>query len=263
MPGLKQTQDHLMQFLLNPQGKARKAAKALVAKQGEVSADTRLDIYANAYRIRLTEVIENDHEQLGFYLGDELFERLATDFIAAHPSHHRSLRHFCDPLPAFLASDSYFSQYPIVAELARFERLLLVAFDAADAARADFSELTQLAAELWPQVRLRLHPSVQLFHCHSNAVETWQALRHGTEVPAADYSAGRDWLIWRGHSRLTEFISLAPWQTDLLQAVLSGEDFAALCEAMLAYVDEQQAPVQVLESLKAWFDMGLISRLDY
>lgn len=261
MSGLKHTQETVMQYLLQPGTETRDSLAGLVVNQGNVSLETRMGIYANAYRIRLKEVIETDHEQLCFYLGDELFERLAQAFIASCPSHNRSLRGFCDPLPEFLAQDEFFSQYPILADIATFERRLLTAFDAPEADRADFGSLVALSPELWPGVCLRLHPSVQLFRCTSNAVETWQALKHGRAVPEADYSTWRYWLIWRGSSRLTEFISLQSWQLVLLEAVVAGQNFASLCETMLVFFDEDQAPAQVLESLKAWFEMGLIREL--
>ncbi|MCL1039314.1 DNA-binding domain-containing protein [Shewanella submarina] len=261
MPGLKHTQNTVMQYLLQPDEEARASLAELVVAQGNVSLETRMGIYANAYRIRLKEVIETDHEQLCFYLGDELFERMADEFIAASPSQNRSLRGFCEPLPEFLAEDEFFSQYPILADIARFERRLLTAFDAADTSREEFAALAALPPEQWPAVCLRFHPSVQLFRCASNAVETWQALKQGQEVPGADYSGWRYWLIWRGRSRLTEFISLQPWQLVLVEAVIAGENFAGLCELMLDFFDESQAPAQVFESLKAWFEMGLIRSL--
>ena len=261
MSGLKDTQNTVMQYLLQPDAKAKDALAELVVDQGKVPLETRMGIYANAYRIRLKEVIETDHEQLCFYLGDELFERMADGFIAANPSHNRSLRGFCDPLPEFLAEDEFFREYPILADIARFERRLLTAFDAADTERAELAQLLTLPPEQWPEVCLRLHPSVQLFRCASNAVETWQALKQGQEVPAADYSGWRDWLIWRGTSRLTEFISLQSWQLVLMEAVIAGQNFASLCETMLVFFDEEHAPTQVLESLKAWFEMGLIRSL--
>ena len=229
-----------------------------ITEQGKISSDIRMQIYANAYRVRLTETIETDHEILGLYLGDELFDKLAIGYIHAHPSHHTSLRQFCDNLPDFLADDPFFSQYPILADIARFERRLLNAFDASDAPRASFAKLQALAPKRWPTCQLRFHPSVQLYQCNSNAVETWQALKQQQPPDAPDYQGKRAWLLWRGDSRLTEFISLAPYQLCLLEGFLQGATFAEQCDAMLDFFAVDIAPMQVLQSLQAWFAMGLI-----
>ncbi|NMH65974.1 DNA-binding domain-containing protein [Shewanella salipaludis] len=261
---LHQLQQDFMAYLLQgePGPALADRLKRQIRDQGGISLDTRIGIYANAYRVRLTEVLETDHPNLALYLGDDLWNTLTSAFIQARPSQFRSLRDFGDALPDFLRQHPQFNQDPILADIAAFERRLLNAFDAPEQPRAAFEQLQGLAPALWPGCRLRFHPSVQLFKCHSNAVESWQALKQGQAPAAADYSAQRAWLLWRGESRLTEFISLAPYQLALLEGFLAGEDFATQCAAMLAYVDADQAPVTVLQSLQAWFSMGLIARLD-
>jgi len=99
---------------------------------------------------------------------------------------------------------------------------------------------------------------VQLFQCQSNAVEAWQSIKAGQTPTAPDYSAMRHWLLWRGETRLTEFISLAPYQYELLMGFIQGRNFAEQCELMMQYFDANEAPQQVLTALQAWFGMGLI-----
>lgn len=269
MSELAKLQSQFMDYLLtaSPEGQTpitpeAAAFQAKIADQQGIGADVRMQIYANAYRIRLKETMETDHEMLGLYLGDELFDKLAIEYTHAHPSRFRSLREFCDALPDFLQQDDFFSQYPILADLARFERRLLNAFDAADAQRASFSELQALAPTSWPACRLRFHPSVQVFICHSNAVESWQALKQTKAPPVPDYQSRRAWLLWRSDSRLTEFISLTEEQLLLLQGFIRGENFATQCELMLEFHDEQLAPMKVLQALQAWFAMGIIRSVE-
>ena len=56
-----------------------------IAEQGQLSSSERLSIYQSAYKIRLTQVIEQDHEQLGKYLGDELFRFDGTRLFKSLP----------------------------------------------------------------------------------------------------------------------------------------------------------------------------------
>ncbi|MCE2572843.1 HvfC/BufC N-terminal domain-containing protein [Motilimonas eburnea] len=233
-----------------------------IVEQGLVNVDTRMAIYRNAYRVRLRETIETDHEVLGIYLGDDLFEQMVAGYIEQHPSKVVSLRDYCDDLPLYLSQQAPFVQYPIVADIAAFERRLLNAFDAPEAPRLSFTDLQNLPASAWPHCQLRFHPSLQLFVCQSNAVEAWQSIKAEQAPAEPDHSAHRYWLIWRGATRLTEFISLAPYQHALLIGFIQGRNFAEQCELMLAYFDAEVAPQQVLSALQAWFEMGLISRLD-
>ncbi|WP_445946046.1 HvfC/BufC family peptide modification chaperone [Shewanella sp.] len=269
MSELANLQQQFMDYLLSADPNSPTASEpavtafqARIVNQHGISADVRMQIYANAYRMRLKETMETDHQMLGLYLGDELFDKLALEYTQAHPSRFRSLREFCDALPDFLQQDAFFGQYPILADLARFERRLLNAFDAADSQRSSFAELQGIAPEHWPSCRLRFHPSVQIFICNSNAVESWQALKQAKTPPTPEYQSRRAWLLWRGTGRLTEFISLTEEQLLLLQGFIRGENFASQCELMLEFHDEQLAPMKVLQALQAWFSMGIIRSVE-
>ncbi len=94
--------------------------------------NTRLGIYRRAYRLRLIEVLGTDYEVLRAYLGDELFDKLAGDYIAAHPSTFRNVRWFGGKLAEFLRSTPRYAGHPELADLAQFEWSLGQAFDAPD-----------------------------------------------------------------------------------------------------------------------------------
>ncbi|WP_144210594.1 HvfC/BufC N-terminal domain-containing protein [Shewanella donghaensis] len=260
MSRLAEIQQQFMHYLLaadNDKSDSEELTHQISQQQG-LSAKHRLQIYANAYRIRLTETMETDHQILGLYLGDDLFDKMAKEYTQAFPSKAKSLRQFCDNLPSFLASDSFFSAHPILADLARFERRLLNAFDAAEAPRADYSELQNIPPQQWPDICLRFHPSVQLFKCKSNAVESWQALKGDEQPKAPDYQIERYWLLWRNQQRLTQFESLHQSQFALINGFIEGHNFAQQCELMLNWYEADLAPMKVLQTLQDWFAKGII-----
>ncbi|MBE8167125.1 MAG: DUF2063 domain-containing protein [Shewanella sp.] len=265
MSNLKALQDSFFDYIMRASANEIDAKDhpfiSQVAEQSGISAEARLQIYSNGYFARLRSTIETDHDTLAHYLGDELFDKMVQEYVASQPSHFRSLRQFCDALPAFLADTAPFNEHPQIADIATFERRLLNSFDAQDSQRATFEDLQSLPAEYWPQTQLRFHSSVQLFSCHSNAVEVWQAVKAEETPPDVDIDNQRHWLLWRGHTRLTEFISLSPHQFDLIRGFIDGATIAAQCEMMLEYFDEQQAPTEVLGALQAWFSMGLVRSL--
>ncbi len=234
--------------------------EALVAEQPPLSPAARLAVYGNAYRIRLRQALETDHEMLAAYLGDAQFAQVADGYIRAHPSTVTSLRHFGAALPAFLRRQSPYDGLPVLAELAAFERLMLDVFDAADAPRADLAALQALAPADWPDMRIRFHPSVQRFSTRTHAVAIWQALKAGEAPPEAEASPG-DWVLWRGTDRLSQFRSLSPTERVLLDAAIRGEVFADLCESLLPHRAEDTISETVLGCLLGWLEAGMVSRL--
>jgi hypothetical protein len=232
-----------------------------VVDQAPVGRKTRLAIYANAYRIRLQETLETDHEMLGLYLGDDLWDRMVDGYVDDHPSSYRSLRQYGDALPEWLRNTPPFAEWPQIRELALFERRLLVSFDAADACRVGAVELTALPARCWPDIRLRFHPSVQPLRVDTNCVEIWRALKTGQTPPDAATQPDSWWLLWRGEDRLTQFRSLPGEESTLLHHFLAGGNFAAACEQLLAAHPGGDIAQIGLGLLMNWLEAGLVREL--
>jgi hypothetical protein len=246
-------QQQMMNFLID----GNNNIESKIIEQGKISNQVRLNIYKNAYQVRLKEVIDNDHPLLGQYLGDDLFEEMVSSYLHQHPSNYTSLRHYADQLPHFLASQSPFSEHPIISELAHFERLLLVAFDAGDAERYTLERLQNIAEEQWPILVFHFHPSVQLAHFNWNSVESWQALKTD-RVPDPASQKKSTWLLWRNHQRLTEFRSLSEEELHLLKMVLSGENFAGICQQLLSFSNSENVSQLALNYLVSWIEQGLL-----
>nr|MCH9699137.1 DNA-binding domain-containing protein [Gammaproteobacteria bacterium] len=158
MTDLAELQQQFMHVL---QGGESRQLSQLVMDQGNIDCQSRIDIYRHAYQQRLKISIETDHEILGLYLGDELFDKMVAGYIASYPSQQTSLRYFAEQLPRFLYEQEPFNQYPVISELARFERLLLTAFDAPDSEVTGAGVLNEIDYQDWPGLQFRLHPSVQ------------------------------------------------------------------------------------------------------
>lgn len=249
------------QFLALLQSKDQEFYR-LVTDQPPVKTATRLGIYKNAYVVRLRETIDNDHPILGLYLGDELYDLMVGRYIAAYPSNVKSLRHFCQSLPIFLAQEQPFSDYPILTKLAEFERLLLDVFDASDAVPKTMVDLQQVGVEKWPSLTLEFHPSCAIFGQKINAVESWQALKAQHPPPSPVSSANTIyWLLWRNPTRLTEFYHLAEPEYQCWQHFYRGGTFGSACELLGQYYEEQQVPTEALILIQKWLNGGMISEL--
>lgn len=253
---LQQRQQQLMAYLLE----GDKAIGAHIVDQGNISIDTRLNIYANAYRTRLRETLETDHQLSGNYLGDELFEKMAAGYIEECASQHRSLRHFGDDLADYLTTHAPFNEHPQISELVRFERLLLTAFDAADADRASVQDLTQIDGNSWPAIKLKFHPSVQLFSSPWNAVPIWQALKQ-EQTPPQPLQQLNHWLLWRNTELLTEFRHCSEAELCCYEFFAAKESFADACDALLNILPEDEVSETAVKILIQWLDLGFIQAI--
>lgn len=227
---------------------------------GRLPAATGLRIYAHAYGARLREALENDHPVLGAYLGDALWDTLCTGYIAAHPSRVRSLRDFGNALPAYLGQAEAFRGHPQLKELARFERLLLDSFDAADDPRADWAGLQAIPAGQWPALRMRLHRSVRVHRARHGSVAIWQAIKAEREPPAhGGIEDAVDWILWRDEHGVGRFRSLEHDSAAAFACCKHGGNFAELCELMAITHPVGEVPARVLGHLQAWSAEGWIA----
>ncbi|PHV09366.1 DUF2063 domain-containing protein [Janthinobacterium sp. BJB412] len=209
-------------------GDVRPAIANAVRGQFGLDAMARLAIYRHAYRARLREALGAAYDKTWGYLGDDLFAELANGYLQAHPSSLRNLRWYGAEFAAHLARE--LPEHPCVAELARLEWALGLAFDAADTPAVVAADVAGLAPQQWDDVVFQLHPSVRLLTLEWNTVALWQALGSGEEPPEAAARAPQDWLVWR-HAEQPHFRSLDAGEALALRGIGRGERFGAVCAA--------------------------------
>ena len=151
----------------------------------------RLAIYRHAYRARLAGALRLNYPVLARTLGDAAFELVANDYARASPSRHFSIRWHGAGLHRILPD-------PALADLARMEWALGVAFDAADAAPLDGEFLARIPVAEWPGLRLGLHPSVSVLSMGWAVEGQWEAMRDDTvAAPEAPRAHAHALLVWR------------------------------------------------------------------
>lgn len=252
-------QDAFQNFLLRTQDIHPIAAA--VVSDTKASASRRLDIYAYAYRARLSEALEQDFEALHTLLGDDQFHSLCHDYIQLHPSQHFSLRYLGQHMAAFLRTHTLYQQQPVLAELAAFEWAMTETFDAADMSVIQLDDLARLAAEHWGELRFSVHPSVQRLELTWNAPAIWNAVQQKQEPPAPEYTElPLTWLVWRQELK-TWFRSLPADEAWAWQAACTDHSFADICGGLCRWQDEVSVPAAAASMLQRWINDGLISSI--
>ena len=223
--------------------------------------DSRLAIYRDAYRLRLTEVLGTDYEVLHAYLGDDLFNTLAGDYIAAHPSTFRNVRWFGGKLAEFLAAMPRYAGHPELAELARFEWSLGQAFDSPDEVAVQFEEVAGVPPQAWADLRFRPHPSLRTLQLRTNAVAIWKETGNEADPPPAETLARPvSWAIWRKrHSPF--FRSLEDDEAWALHAMLAQASFGEICAGLCEWIAEEEAAARAAGMLRGWVEDGWIAQL--
>lgn len=215
----------------------------------------RLRIHADAYRLRLIEVLANDYPVTATLLGEDRLDAFAIAFIQSHPSTHPSVRHFgrgfADWLQRARATPCK------LHEIARFEWLQGEVFDAADAASPTLDAIASLPADAWPGLRLHLQPSLRVIALSCNAPLLVEAHAHDRALPALRNARVADWLLWRSDGD-AHWRRLDRDEAALLHAVANGESFGELCERASDF-HAHDGPLRAASLLKRWLADGLLA----
>jgi hypothetical protein len=255
MSALKQTQGEFQRYVLRGEG----GIAGEIAGPDDASRKTRLDVYYNAYRLRLIEVLGSDFEMLKAFAGEEAFDSIARAYIDAHPSAFRNVRWFGGSLPRFLREGARYCAHPVLAEIAEFEWTLGLTFDAPDAPVLDFDELAGLPAEAWASVAFRTHPSLHTLELRWNVPAIWNAIERDEEPPEPTSGGPPVTLaVWR-RERNSNFRSLPSDESAVLHAAIGGATFPAICDRLARAHGEEAAAVRAAELLRSWVDLGWLS----
>ena len=194
-------------------------------------------VYRHAYRARLEGALRANYPVLAAILGREAFRDIANRYAVTDPSRHASIRWYGEHL---------YSAMPTVplAELARMEWALGLAFDAADRLAIDAGSLSAIDPGRWATLPLALHPAARVLTMAWDIERLWESAR---DHPAGPWEEPRPHrhalLVWRMGSQ-------AHWRVaseDEGQALRSLANHGTL-EAACARAETARA-----EAIGGWF----------
>jgi hypothetical protein len=252
MSALSEMQDAFKRYLLLGDNEPELAAE--VRASGGVSAEARLDVYRNAYYVRLQEALAHDFPSVLAFLGDAEFGRLIAAYLSQQPSTRPSLRWLGERFANFLLAACL---EPAASELAQLEWAVLHALDAPDT--PSLTGLQDVPASRWPELRIALHPSVSLLSVHANVHEIRGAALDAKPLPPLRRD-GEFLIVFRAGA-IAAVEVLDAGAHSLLLALGGGHDLAEACEAIAGTRDAAQVPDLVAGTLHrgcalGWFSEG-------
>lgn len=217
----------------------------------------RLTVYRNGYHVRLQEALANDFPALLAYMGDACFGKIMTAYILDHPPISPSLRQLGRDLCTWLKNRNY----PVVwSEIAALEWAVLNAFDALDADLLSIDQLSQVPANRWKALRLRLHPSVSLLSASYNVHDLWNTvIKYKKKSPVTEVN---DYLVvWRLNDRpKVQSISQACYE--LLRSWKQKKTFGNACKGMQQWAIVDTIPKTAAECLFFGCQCGWFQKFD-
>ncbi len=223
-----------------------------VCATAQFSKEERLGVYTFAYTARLQEVLTSDYPKLQAWMGVKRFDQLTEAYIKENPSTFRSLRWYGANFSNWILESSGVKYAKLLAELAEFEWKMLAALDAQDISSLSMQQVSALMPEQWPELFLRMHPSVQLFNCEYKVVAIWKSLEQNKRAKLVQKPGARVfWRIWR-QSHIAYFRSITVSEAWALDKMQSGISFADLCSGLCDFVPEEEAPMHAATLLKTW-----------
>jgi len=252
---------HLFQnYLMNPA--SMNDIKLLIIDPEHFNAEKRLKIYFDAYRLRLAEILASDYPKLFLWMGEDDFNTLAFFYLEAYPSKHFSVRYFGQYLSAFLKKHLPYKNTPYLAEIAQFEWALGDTIDAPDAEIAPSTALHQIPAELWGELKIQFHPSLQVLNLEWDIATLIQTTEN-EEAPKAPLQLSKPitWIFWR-KEQTSYFRSLSEPHALALRLFQQGYNFSEVCEGLCDIVNEEEVPQEILKFILQSLEDSCISLLE-
>jgi len=250
--GLKLWQAQFKHYLFSGANEAQ-LANAIADPTG-VGAVTRLDVYRNAYYIRLQEALAHDFPALLAVLGDEAFGHQMANYLRSCPSTSPSLRQLGQPLSDwFRKSDKH-----ALSDLAALEWAVLAAFDAADVSPLDADDLAMISPGHWNQLRFELQPALSLLQTQSNSHELWAAHRDKRAIPPVRSTTPQHLAIWRiPESPIIRLLSKQAFLS--LNSLECGSTFGDICVRLTAQESVEDVPTVAAQLLLEFVSNGWIT----
>jgi hypothetical protein len=265
---LKELESLLYRLITAPSGVAEGLAAerdlgaggldAIVLGDERLSAEARVDIYANMYFYRIRDALKEDFPATLAVLGDDNFHNLVTGYLLEYPPSEPSISHCGRYLADYLRDHPICEDAPFVADVAKLERAVVEVFHGIDAAALEPDALRATPPEDWPAMKLGIHPAAQILALEWRVSELLRAVEEGHPWKPAERGAVKV-LVWRRNARVF-YRDLERAEADALEAASRGVTFAEICDVVAAKADDEDPIAAMDRMLARWLSDALLIR---
>lgn len=249
-PRLTQLQSALCDFILH--GRNQDALLEQIATPDRQQAVLRLDVYRNAYFIRLEAALAHDFPACERVLGQADFARQAGDYVVTQPSTSPSLRDLGDGFADWLRAHCT----DAIGDLADIEWAAMRVFDGPNTVPAEASVMQAFGPDAWPTLYVELVPTLSLLILSSNADAVWRDQRGATELES---TAPKPIAISRNEVFQPNLVSLDEGVFAALDSLHEEPSLAAVGEQLASVHDAQAVPELLAKALLTAFAHGWVA----
>lgn len=257
MTSLNELQESFQAYMLE----ADQRIQQYIAPTANNSTIERLDVYRDGYYLRLLDILAIDYPVIKTIVGEEAFDELGREYIDIYPSNHFSIRIFGRHFSKFLSNQRTLD--PMLAEMAKFEWMLVETQDAADGPQLTLEAMGQVPPEAWASMQFKLHPSLQLLPFYYNAPELWKAVDQQQERPPTKYQEQSVyWMFWR--VEITPYFApLSEPQLCMIHSIQADKNFGVICELLCEWFEDEEVVQFAAGTLRTWISENLLSEVQF
>lgn len=201
------------------------------AVRGErVPASARLAIYRHHVRHSLTAALAATFPTVHALVGASFFARLAGDFLVQSMPVQPVLTEYGAELPSFTAGYQPAAGLPYLADVARLDWALSVAFHAGPLHPLTLADLSAVAVERLPSHRVALAEEARLIDSPYPIDRIWQVSQPGGDDGPVDLDARSRLLVLPG-TPSSFFVSLSGAEAAFLAALADDQTLEAAAGA--------------------------------
>ncbi|MEW6761153.1 MAG: DUF692 family multinuclear iron-containing protein [Pseudomonadota bacterium] len=236
-------------------GRGQDAALAPLLNEGGAA---RMALYRGNLHAGWTRALLDAYPVVRQLVGEEFFEGLARAYGTKFPSQDPDLAGFGAQLPAFLEDFPPAAGIPYLPDVARLEWAVHRACLAPDLAPAGIAALSGLAPDELDGARFTLQPSVAVLRSTWAIAPLWQAHQPGgPPLPARVDASCIALVVRRGWE--VQVSVLEETEAAALACLMAQGSFGEAVDALLAALEEGEAPPDIAAMLRRWFAAGLVS----
>lgn len=201
-----------------------------------ISAEARLRVYRHHVAYSLGTALAATFPTVHALVGEEFFRTMAGGFVARELPAQPALSEYGAGFPEFVAGYEPASGLPYLADIARLDWALNVAFHSPVGRRLAAADLAAIAVEQLPSLSIALSAGAALVSSRYPIDRIWHASQPGASGDPVDLALGRaDLLVMRRPDDVA-FIALAEGEAAFVVALGEGASLEAAAERAL-YAD--------------------------
>ena len=192
----------------------------------------RFRVYRNNLVVSLIDALAATFPVAQALVGEEFFRAMARLFVQAHPPRSRVMAWYGADLPDFIAGFEPAASLPYLADVARLEMARVRAYHAADAEPLPPQALQAALADpqQLPELRLRLHPSLQLLASPFAICGLWAAHQGLLQLAELDPYQAQAALVFRNGLEV-EVLEVPAASAACIRALQRGDSLLAAAKA--------------------------------